>query len=307
MTDKKGWLARLRQGLSRSSDKIASGVADVFTKRKLDEESLAALEDVLIEADLGPSTAARLVADFGKARFGAAITDQEVRQGLADQIAALLENVARPLARDEGKKPFVVLVVGVNGAGKTTTIGKMAARYVGQGLKVKIAAGDTFRAAAVEQLVIWGQRAGCEVMTAPSGHDAAALVFQSFERARAEKTDVLLIDTAGRLHNKKDLMEELSKISRVLKKLDDSAPHAVVLVLDATTGQNAFTQVKMFGELVSVTGLVVTKLDGSAKGGVLVGLADQFKLPVYAIGVGEGLEDLQPFDARDFARSLMGL
>ena len=305
--ERTGWLARLRGGLSRSSDKITSGLADVFTKRKLDDESLAALEDVLIAADLGPATAAKLVADFGKTRFGKDVREQETREALAAQIADILSPCAKPLARDPTKKPFVILVVGVNGAGKTTSIGKMAARYAQQGLKVMIAAGDTFRAAAIEQLMIWGHRAACEVITAPQGRDSAALVFQALEHARAEKADVLLIDTAGRLHNKKDLMAELSKISRVLKKLDDTAPHATVLVLDATTGQNAFAQVKTFGEMTDVTGLIVTKLDGSAKGGVLVGLADQFKLPVYAIGVGEGIEDHQPFDAQDFARSLMGL
>ena len=308
MTEEKtGWLSRLKQGLSRSSSKIGDGISSLFTKRKLDEAVLEELEELLIAADLGPSTAARLVADFGKTRFGKDVTDDEVRLALAEQITEILGPCAKPIVTDATKKPFVVLMVGVNGAGKTTTIGKMAKQYTEGGYKVMMAAGDTFRAAAISQLEVWGQRTACPVVAAEQGSDAAALAYKALERAKAEDVDVLLIDTAGRLHNKTDLMQELSKISRVLKKLDPSAPHETLLVLDATTGQNAHAQVEVFRNLTTVTGLIVTKLDGSAKGGVLVALADTFKLPVVAIGVGESVHDLQPFEASDFARSLMGL
>lgn len=300
-----GWLARLKSGLQRSSSKLTEGIASVFTKRKLDEEALEELEELLIAADLGPATAARLVAAFGKTRFGKEVTDQEVRQALAEQITALLAPCALPLTLTA--KPFVVLVVGVNGVGKTTTIGKLAQLYRNQGLKVTLAAGDTFRAAAVSQLQIWGERTGCPVVTAPANSDAAALAYQALEQAQREGSDLLLIDTAGRLHNKSDLMQELAKITRVLKKLEPNAPHATLLVLDATTGQNAHAQLEVFRELTQVTGLVVTKLDGSAKGGVLVALADRFKLPIHAIGVGETADDLRPFRAEDFAKSLLGV
>ncbi len=306
MTEKTGWLARLRGGLTRSSAKISDGITGLFTKRRLDAAVLEELEELLITADLGPSVAARLVADFGKNRFGKEIEDQEVKEALAAQIEAILEPCAKPLARDASKQPFVVLMVGVNGAGKTTTIGKMAHLFRAQNLKVMMVAGDTFRAAAVSQLQVWGERTGCEVIAGAAGSDAAALAYQALEKAKREDVDILLIDTAGRLHNKADLMQELSKISRVIKKVDAQAPHATLLVLDATTGQNAHAQVEVFRDLTTVTGLVLTKLDGSAKGGVLVALADRFKLPINAIGVGEGIEDLQPFDAADFARSLMG-
>ncbi|MFA6279856.1 MAG: signal recognition particle-docking protein FtsY [Bdellovibrionales bacterium] len=307
MTNQTGWLARLRGGLTRSSAKIGDGITGLFTKRRLDDAVLEEMEELLIAADMGPSVAARLVADFGKSRFGKEITDQEVREALAAQIAAIVAPCAKPLVRDESKKPYVVLMVGVNGAGKTTTIGKMASLFHGQGLSVMMVAGDTFRAAAVSQLQVWGERTGCEVITGADGSDAAALAYQALEKAKREDIDVLLIDTAGRLHNKADLMQELSKISRVIKKVDPEAPHATLLVLDATTGQNAHAQVEVFRDLTAVTGLVLTKLDGSAKGGVLVALADRFKLPINAIGVGEGVEDLQPFDAADFARALMGI
>ncbi|MDD2325155.1 MAG: signal recognition particle-docking protein FtsY [Alphaproteobacteria bacterium] len=305
--EKTGWLSRLKQGLSRSSSKIGDGLTSLFTKRKLDDEALEELEELLIAADLGPSTAARLVADFGKTRFGKDVSDDEVRRALAEQMTAILEPCAKPLATDASKKPFVILMVGVNGAGKTTTIGKMAKQYTEGGYKVMMAAGDTFRAAAISQLEVWGQRTACPVITAEQGSDAAALAYKALERAKAEGADVLLIDTAGRLHNKTGLMEELAKISRVLKKIDPEAPHETLLVLDATTGQNAHAQVETFRDLTTVTGLIVTKLDGSAKGGVLVALADRFKLPVYAIGVGEGVHDLHPFEANTFARSLMGV
>lgn len=307
MTNETGWLARLRGGLTRSSAKIGDGITGLFTKRRLDAEVLEELEELLIAADLGPVVAARLVADFGKSRFGKEIADQEVKEALATQIAALLEPCAKPLVRDESKRPFVVLMVGVNGSGKTTTIGKMASLFRSQNLNVMMVAGDTFRAAAVAQLQIWGERTGCEVITGAAGSDAAALAYQALEKAKREDVDVVLIDTAGRLHNKSDLMQELSKISRVIKKVDHEAPHATLLVLDATTGQNALAQVDVFSAMTAVTGLVLTKLDGSAKGGVLVALAERFKQPINAIGVGEGVEDLQPFNAADFARSLMGI
>ena len=302
-----GWLSRLRSGLQKSSGKLGEGITGIFIKKKLDEETLGALEELLIAADLGPATAAKLVADFSKNRFGKDISDDEVREALAGQVAAILQPYAMPLEMDGNKKPFVVLVVGVNGTGKTTTIGKLAKYYKKQGLSVMMAAGDTFRAAAIEQLKIWGERSSVPVIAIEAGGDSAALAYQALEKARADKADLLLIDTAGRLHNKTDLMQELAKISRVLKKLDPSAPHATLLTLDATTGQNAHAQVEAFKDLAQVSGLIVTKLDGSAKGGVIVALADRFKLPIVAVGVGESAEDLQPFRAEDFARSLMGI
>lgn len=306
-TKKTGWLSRLKMGLQKSSAKLTGGIADLFVKRKLDEAALAELEDLLIASDLGPTTAAKLVADFGKTRFGNDVSDHEVREALAGEVTAILAPCALPLIIDQKRKPFVVLVVGVNGTGKTTTIGKLAQGYRGEGYKVMLAAGDTFRAAAIKQLQIWGERTGCDVVCGPEGGDAAALAYQAFEKAHADGADILLIDTAGRLHNKKDLMQELAKIVRVLKKLDPDAPHATLLTLDATTGQNAHAQVEVFRDLTAVTGLIVTKLDGSAKGGVLVALADRFKLPIHAIGVGETAEDLKPFRAEDFAQSLLGL
>ncbi|MDR3450071.1 MAG: signal recognition particle-docking protein FtsY [Alphaproteobacteria bacterium] len=303
----KSWLSRLTAGLQRSSSKLTEGITGVFTKRRLDDEVLQEFEEILIAADLGPTTAARLVGDFGKTRFGKEASDAEVKAALVEQIASILRPVAKPLDLDLTKKPFVILVVGVNGTGKTTTIGKFAQSYADHGLKVMLAAGDTFRAAAISQLQIWGDRAGVEVVAGEQGGDAAALAYQALEKARAATSDVLLIDTAGRLHNKNDLMQELAKIVRVIKKLDPSAPHATILTLDATTGQNAHAQVEAFREMTNVTGLVVTKLDGSAKGGVIVALADKFKLPIYAVGVGEQAEDLQPFVAEDFARALVGI
>jgi len=307
MTEKTGWLSRLRGGLSRSTSKISDGITGIFTKRRLDNDVLAELEELLIAADLGPVTASKLVTEFGRTRFGKDIGDDEVKQALAAQMVDILAPCALPLAIDRSKKPYVVLMVGVNGAGKTTTIGKLAKYYSEMGLKVMMAAGDTFRAAAVAQLQIWGERTGCPVVTAPQNSDAAALAYQALERAKAEDIDLLLIDTAGRLHNKTDLMQELSKISRVLKKMDIEVPHATLLVLDATTGQNAHAQVEVFSELATVTGLILTKLDGSAKGGVVIALADRFKLPLHAIGVGEGIDDLRPFDGNEFARSLLGI
>ena len=305
--EKKGWLSRLRDGLAKSTKRVTESITGLFTKKKLDQETLNELEDALIQADLGVTVAARLVEKLGKERFGKEVTDEEVRAAFADDIAEILQPVAVPLAIDAVCKPHVVLVIGVNGSGKTTTIAKLANLYRGEGRSVMLAAGDTFRAAAVEQLKVWGDRAGVPVVSKPTGADAAGLAYEALERARAEKTDVLLIDTAGRLHNKTNLMEELAKIVRVIRKLDPDAPHSCLLVLDATTGQNAHAQVETFKTMSPVDALVLTKLDGSAKGGVLVALAEKFKLPVVAIGVGEGIDDLRPFEARAFARGLMGL
>ena len=306
-TAKKGWLSRLRSGLAKSTKKVAESITGLFTKKKLDQQTLDELEDALIQADLGVTVAARLVEKLGKERFGKEVTDEEVRAAFADDIAGILQPVATSLAIDSARKPFVVLVVGVNGSGKTTTIAKLANLYKSEGRKVMLAAGDTFRAAAVEQLKIWGDRAGVPVIAKDAGADAAGLAYEALERARAEKCDVLLIDTAGRLHNKANLMDELAKIVRVIRKLEPDAPHSCLLVLDATTGQNAHAQVETFKTMSPVDALVVTKLDGSAKGGVLVALAEKFKLPVVAVGVGEGIDDLRPFEARAFARGLMGL
>jgi fused signal recognition particle receptor len=308
-SENKSWFSRLAGGLSKSSARLGQGIADLVTKRRLDQDMLDGLEDLLITADLGPKTAQRIVEEFGKDRFGKDISEDEVKDALANGIAAILQPVARPMnfERPADGGPLVVLVCGVNGVGKTTTIGKIAYDLQkNQGKRVMLAAGDTFRAAAVEQLEIWAQRAGGEFVKKDLGADAAAVAYEACEKARAADADILFIDTAGRLHNKSNLMAELEKIVRVLKKQDETMPHAVLVVLDATTGQNAFEQVRVFREMVNVTGLAVTKLDGSAKGGVVVGLAGQFGLPIHFIGVGEGAEDLQPFDAADFARSLLG-
>ena len=304
---RQGWLARMRSGLTRSSSKIGGGITGIFTRRKLDDETLEELEELLISADLGPATAARLTAEFARSRFGKEVSPDEVRLALADQVARILEPVAKPISVDAAHRPQVVLVVGVNGAGKTTTIGKLAKQWKDDGRNVFLAAGDTFRAAAIGQLQVWGNRAHVPVLTRDQGSDAAALAFDAYTLCQAQGIEVLLIDTAGRLQNKQGLMEELRKIVRVLSKRDPEAPHQTLLVLDATTGQNAHAQVEAFREMVNVTGLIVTKLDGSARGGVLVALADRFGLPVHAIGVGEGIEDLQPFNAQEFARSLMGV
>ncbi|MEI8393145.1 MAG: signal recognition particle-docking protein FtsY [Rhodospirillaceae bacterium] len=302
-----GWLGRLRQGLAKSSNKLTDGITGIFTKRKLDHATLEELEELLITADLGPTTAARLTARLAENRFGKEISGDEVRRILAEDIARLLQPVAVPLEPDSTLKPHVILMVGVNGTGKTTTIGKLSKQWREQGRTVMLAAGDTFRAAAVSQLKIWGERTGCPVVAKETGADAAGLAFDALERARAERCDLLLIDTAGRLHNKTDLMAELQKVVRVLRKIDPEAPHSVLLTLDATTGQNAHAQVEVFRDMVGVTGLILTKLDGSARGGVLVALAEAFELPVHAIGVGEGADDLRPFEPGAFARSLMGL
>lgn len=301
-----GFFGRLKSGLTRSTQKLTGGITGAFAKRLLDEAALEELEDLLISTDLGPHAATMLVDSFRTSKFGKEVTDTEIRTSLAREIAAILEPSAVPLDVT-GAKPFVILMVGVNGTGKTTTIGKLAEAYRAQGLHSILVAADTFRAAAVEQLQVWGQRAGAPVITGPDGADAAALAFDALVRAQAEQADILMIDTAGRLHNKTALMEELQKITRVLRKRDPSAPHAVLLTLDATTGQNAITQVSLFRDMVDVTGLIVTKLDGSARGGVVVALANAFDIPIHAVGVGEQATDLRPFDPTDFARALVGL
>jgi len=306
-SDEGGWLSRLRQGLGRTSAKLTGGIGELLSKRRLDQEALNELEELLIASDLGPATAAGLKESLAKKRLDKDVTADEVKALLADDISIMLKKVAQPLVVDQTKKPFVVLVCGVNGSGKTTTIAKLANHWRQQGLSVMMAAGDTFRAAAIEQLQIWGGRTGCPVVASEIGADAAGLVFDAHARAKAEGMDVLLVDTAGRLQNKKDLMAELEKIVRVIGKADETAPHAVLLVMDATIGQNAHVQVETFKEMINVTGLIVTKLDGSARGGVVVALAEKFVLPVHAVGVGEGLDDMQPFDSHIFARSLMGL
>jgi fused signal recognition particle receptor len=297
---------RLKEGLSRSTTRITETLTTVFKKRRLDDEALEELEELLISADLGVDAAARVIAAFRRSRFGKEVTDEEIKQALAEEIAAILQPVAKPLVLDPALKPHVVLVVGVNGTGKTTTIGKLAQQYHDDGKRAVLVAGDTFRAAAVEQLQIWGQRTGAPVIAGGRNADSAGLAFDALTKAKAAGADVLLIDTAGRLHNKAALMEELAKMIRVLRKQDATAPHSVLLVLDATTGQNAVQQVKVFKEMVDVTGLVVTKLDGSARGGIVVALAETFGLPVHAVGVGEQASDLRPFDAFDFARGLVG-
>ena len=301
-----GFLSRLRQGLSRSSAKLTESIGAVFVRRKLDDAALADLEDVLVAADLGTAVAGRVIAEFRRTRFGREVTDEEVREALAGEIAEILRPVAKPLVLDLTLRPHVVLVVGVNGTGKTTTIGKMALAYRAQGLRPVLVAGDTFRAAAVEQLQIWGERTDAPVIAGAANTDAAGLAFDALTRAKADGADVLLIDTAGRLHNKAALMEELRKIIRVLRKQDATAPHSVLLMLDATTGQNALNQVDVFKDMVDVTGLAVTKLDGSARGGVVVALAEEFCIPVHCVGVGEQAGDLRPFDAEEFARGLVG-
>jgi len=300
------FFTRLKEGLSRSTQKLSQGITDVFTKRTLDDAALDELEDMLIGADLGPRVAARIIDNFRRTRFGKEVTDEEIRTTLAAEIAAVLAPVAVPLVIEPTRAPHVVIMVGVNGTGKTTTIGKLAQYYRDQGLKPMMVAGDTFRAAAVEQLQVWGSRTHVPVVTGAQESDPAGLAFDAIARARAEDVGLLLIDTAGRLHNKTALMEELRKIIRVIRKQDASAPHSVILVLDATTGQNAVHQVRVFKEMVDITGLIVTKLDGSARGGIVVALAEEFGLPVHAVGVGERVEDLRPFSADEFARGLVG-
>jgi fused signal recognition particle receptor len=301
-----GWWGRLRSGLSRSTQTLTTGISDLFTKKKLDAESLEELEELLLKADLGTATAAHIVDALSRQRLGKEVTPEEVREVLAAEVEKALVPVARPLLLDPARKPFVILMVGVNGTGKTTTIGKLAARFRAEGKTVTLAAGDTFRAAAIEQLRIWGERTNAPVVAHDAGADAAGLAYDALQAARDSGADLLMIDTAGRLHNKAELMAELSKIVRVLRKLDESAPHAVLLTLDATTGQNALNQVEVFREQAGVTGLVMTKLDGTARGGILVALAARYGLPVHFIGVGETVDDLQPFSAREFAQAIAG-
>ena len=304
---KQGWFKRLTSGLSRTTREMTEQVTSVLVKKPLDQDQLDQLEEMLIEADLGPHAAARIAKAFGEARFGRSSTEEEVKEALAEAVAAELvprQGVFDPLS---GPRPYIVLFVGVNGSGKTTTLGKIASDLTGRGAKVLIAAGDTFRAAAVGQLQVWAQRAGADFMSRETGADSAGLAFDAVERARAEGYDVLLIDTAGRLQNKQDLMNELLKVIRVIKKVDPEAPHETLLVLDATVGRNALAQEKIFGNQVGVSGIVMTKLDGTARGGVLVPVAQASDSPIKLIGVGEGVEDLQPFDARAFSRSLVGL
>jgi fused signal recognition particle receptor len=304
---KPSWWTRLNFGLSRSSQAIGSGLTEIFSKRKLDASMLQDLEDVLIRADLGLTAATRIKDEVGRGRYDKNVDVDEVKEILAAEIERVLAPVAKPLAIERSRHPFVILVVGVNGSGKTTTIGKLAAKFSREGLRVVLVAGDTFRAAAIEQLRIWGERVGCEVFARDSGSDAAGLGYDGLSAARESDADVLIMDTAGRLQNRTELMAELEKIIRVMKKLDPEAPHAVLLVLDATVGQNAISQVELFGRSADVTGLVMTKLDGTARGGILVAIAEKFHLPIHFIGVGESAEDLEPFAARDFARAIAGL
>jgi fused signal recognition particle receptor len=305
--EKRGWWRRLTEGLSRTSSSIGDSVTGLFTKRKLDAGTLEDLEDVLIQADLGIEMANRITAAVGKGRYDKVIAPETVKAILASEVERVLEPVAKPLVIDPSAKPFVVLMVGVNGAGKTTTIGKLAAKAKAAGLKPMLAAGDTFRAAAIDQLKVWGERTAVPVIYGEQGADAAGLAFDALRAAKERGCDVLFVDTAGRLQNKAGLMAELEKVVRVMRKVDATAPHATLLVLDATVGQNAVNQVEVFRSAAGVTGLVMTKLDGTARGGILVALAERFKLPVHYIGVGEGVDDLEPFAARDFARAIAGL
>lgn len=304
-----GWLSRLTGGLSKSSKKLSQGISDLLTKKKLDQETLDDLEELLIAADLGPATASKIISAFAEGRMDKDVTEEEVKEALAAQIAEILTPVAKtmPFSNPENG-PFTVLVCGVNGVGKTTTVGKLAQKYhMEQKESVLLAAGDTFRAAAVEQLEVWAARTHSGFFAKDIGADAAAVAYESYQKAQEDDTALLMIDTAGRLHNKANLMAELEKVVRVLKKQDEALPHEILLVLDATTGQNAVQQVETFKDMINITGLIVTKLDGSARGGIVVSLADQFGLPIYAVGVGETAEDLQPFDATAFARGLLGI
>ncbi|HEV3241648.1 MAG TPA: signal recognition particle-docking protein FtsY [Methyloceanibacter sp.] len=304
---KKGWFARLGQGLARTSTALSDNLTSVLSRRKLDEETLDELEDALIKADLGVAMASRIRSALASTRHDRGLSPQGLRELLAGEVTKVLTPVAKPFAIDKRAHPHVILLVGVNGTGKTTTAAKMAHQFMRDGSTVMLAAADTFRAAAIDQLKVWGTRVGAEVVAKDVGADPAGVAYEALERAKADQRDVLIIDTAGRLQNKADLMAELAKIVRVLKKLDPSAPHSVVLVLDATTGQNALQQVQTFQEIAGVTSLVVTKLDGTARGGILAAIAERFGLPVNAIGVGEGVDDLQAFDAEDFARAIAGL
>jgi len=308
-----GWLQKLKQGLSKSSQKVSeslkslTSLSSLMGTSKLDAASIEEVEDALIGADLGTKSAARLAKAMQKHKFNGPVTSDNLAAALAHSIAEILSPVATPLVLDSGNRPHVLLLVGVNGSGKTTTAGKLAQQWHQQDKTVMLAAGDTFRAAATEQLQIWGERTGTKVIAGDQGSDAAALAYTALEMAQKEQADILIIDTAGRLQNRTELMDELAKIVRVIRKLDESAPHDSVIVLDGTVGQNALSQVKAFQQAADVSGLIVTKLDGSAKGGVVVALAEEFGLPVHAVGVGEGADDLQPFDAQEFANALTGV
>jgi fused signal recognition particle receptor len=303
---KQNWFQRLAIGLKRSSDQLSGGIGAVFTKKKLDQAMLDELEDILIQADFGIDMASSVTDVLRRDRFDRDVAPEEVRAVLASEVVKVLDPVAKPLDIDGAIKPFVILMVGVNGSGKTTTIGKLASHYGAAGKSVMLAAGDTFRAAAIEQLQIWGQRTGAPVVARPAGSDASGLAFDAMTEAKAAGSDLLIIDTAGRLQNRDELMSELEKIIRVIKKVDPTAPHATLLTLDATTGQNALNQVEIFGKRAGITGLVMTKLDGTARGGILVAIAKKFGLPVHFIGVGEGVDNLEPFAAGDFARAIVG-
>ncbi len=303
---RRGWFSRLKEGLSKSSKSITSSITSIFTKRKLDASTLEELEDVLIQADLGLPTTERIIKAVSTGRYDKEIDPEEIKQILASEVAKVLKPVEIPF-NFGSEKPFVILVVGVNGSGKTTTIGKLGAIAAREGYKVMFAACDTFRAAAIEQLTVWGQRIGAKTISRPTGADSSGLAFDALKAARDDSTDILFIDTAGRLQNKSYLMDELDKIVRVLKKQDEAAPHAVLLVLDATTGQNAMIQAEVFTKVAGVTGLIMTKLDGTARGGILVAIAEKFAIPIHAIGVGEQIDDLQPFEAQAFSRAIAGL
>ncbi len=303
------WLKKLKSGLGKTSSKVTaslSSLSSLLGRSAIDAASLEDIEDALIGADLGTAASARLAEAVRKHKFDGEITPQKLALALADGITEILEPVAKPLEVDSANSPHVMLLVGVNGSGKTTTAGKLAQQWRGQGKSVMLAAGDTFRAAAIEQLKVWGERTGTEVIAGEKGGDAAALAYQAMERAKSSKTDVLIIDTAGRLQNRSELMDELAKIVRVIRKHDETAPHDSVIVLDGTVGQNAISQVSAFQQVADLSGVIVTKLDGSAKGGVVIALAEKFGLPLHAVGVGEGVDDLQPFTARDFAKALAG-
>ena len=306
-TPKQSWWQRLSGGLKRTSASIGGAISDLVSKRRLDAATIEELEELLIRADLGVDTAARIAAAIGEGRYDKQVSDAEVKAILATEVEKVLGPVAKPLVIDAAAKPFVILVVGVNGSGKTTTIGKLAARFRHEGRKVMLAAGDTFRAAAIEQLKIWGSRSGASVIAREQGSDAASLAFEALTAAKRDAADILIVDTAGRLQNKAELMTELEKLVRVMKKVEPAAPHAVLLVLDATVGQNALSQTTEFTRIAGVTGLVMTKLDGTARGGILVAIAERFKLPVHFIGVGEGVDDLAAFTAKDFARAIAGI
>jgi fused signal recognition particle receptor len=305
--ERRSWFSRLRAGMSHSSARLTQGINTIFTHRRLDDEALLELEELLISSDMGVGVAGEVADTLRRTRFNQEVSPEEVRTALAEQVIRLVEPVMKPLRLDFTRKPFVILVVGVNGSGKTTTIAKLAKQYRDDGHQVVLAAGDTFRAAAVEQLQIWGERTGCPVVVRPEGSDAAGLAYDALVQARDQGADILLLDTAGRLQNKANLMAELQKMVRVLKKVDPVAPHSVLLVLDATTGQNAHSQAEIFREMIGVTGIIMTKLDGTARGGVLVSLAEKYGIPIHAIGVGETADDLRPFEARAYARSLVGL